>query len=143
MEVPISRRNLIRFISLLLVVLVLSKYGNAGKELQHGRNVPTRRLPYHAFACEGSVLHLDCSGDGGVIRVMRATYGRLSLAICNDRTVANAMDWNTICMSRRSRRKVRHLCQSKTFCTIPASNDVFGDACPGTPKYVQVEYRCR
>lgn len=33
-------------------------------------------------------------------------------------------------------------CNGKTRCTVPASSEVFTDPCPGTRKYVEVQYQC-
>ena len=52
------------------------------------------------YACESSSLELSCP-LGTVIRVMRANYGRFSVAICND---AGVTDWSVNCMAPRSLR---------------------------------------
>ena len=36
-----------------------------------------------AYACAGDTLSLSCPG-GRAIRVVRANYGRFSIALCND-----------------------------------------------------------
>lgn len=33
-------------------------------------------------------------------------------------------------------------CQAKQSCQLLASNSIFGDACPGTQKYLEVHYQC-
>lgn len=33
-------------------------------------------------------------------------------------------------------------CQGKQACQLLASNSIFGDACPGTQKYLEVHYQC-
>lgn len=33
-------------------------------------------------------------------------------------------------------------CQGKQACRLLASNSIFGDACPGTQKYLEVHYQC-
>ena len=53
-----------------------------------------------AYACQGSQLRLSCPA-GSVIRVMRANYGRFSVAICNEE---GRTDWSVNCMAPRSLR---------------------------------------
>jgi len=46
---------------------------------------------------------------------------------------------------REALRKVRELCAepgNKRYCTVRASTAVFGDPCPGTSKYLEVDYDC-
>ena len=52
------------------------------------------------YACQGSQLVLACPPDHQ-IRVMRANYGRFSVAICNDKGIT---DWSVNCMAPRSLR---------------------------------------
>ena len=52
------------------------------------------------YACQGSQLALACPPDHQ-IRVMRANYGRFSVAICNDKGITN---WSVNCMAPRSLR---------------------------------------
>ena len=33
-------------------------------------------------------------------------------------------------------------CNNKQECTIDASSNIFEDACPGTPKYLEAQYTC-
>lgn len=39
--------------------------------------------------------------------------------------------------------KIKHSCQAKQSCQLLASNAIFGDACPGTQKYLEVHYQCK
>lgn len=41
-----------------------------------------------AYACEGDRLHLDCGVDQ-TIEVVRANFGRFSIAICNEGVATN------------------------------------------------------
>ena len=38
--------------------------------------------------------------------------------------------------------KVKDNCNKKRTCELYAKNTVFGDPCPGTSKYLNVEYKC-
>lgn len=53
-----------------------------------------------AYACEGKTLKIGC-GEGSVIHLIRANYGRFSITICNDH---GNTDWSVNCMSTRSLR---------------------------------------
>ena len=61
-----------------------------------GGGVPMKTV----YACQGSQLNLACPPDHQ-IRVMRANYGRFSVAICNDKGIT---DWSVNCMAPRSLR---------------------------------------
>ena len=53
-----------------------------------------------SYACQGSKLNLSCP-SGFVIKIMRANYGRFSVAICNEEGIT---DWSVNCMAPRSLR---------------------------------------
>ena len=38
---------------------------------------------------------------------------------------------------------VRDSCQGKQSCKLSATNEVYGDTCPGTWKYLEVHYSCK
>ena len=56
-----------------------------------------------AYACEGSRLNITCSG-ARYLDVIRANYGRFSIAICNDH---GNTDWSVNCMSPRTLRVIK------------------------------------
>ena len=62
----------------------------------------TERLT--AYACENSRLNISCDGAGQYLDIIRANYGRFSIAICN--THGNT-DWSVNCMSPRTLRVIR------------------------------------
>lgn len=37
---------------------------------------------------------------------------------------------------------MRNICEGKQSCIINPANSVFGNPCPGTEKYVHVDYHC-
>ena len=46
------------------------------------------------------------------------------------------------CESDKSLNQVNDLCEDKESCKVQASNSIFGDPCPGTYKYLEVNYQC-
>lgn len=90
------------------------------------------------YACEGTTLELQCQ-QSEVIELVRANFGRFSITICN--TLGNT-NWTVKCMTPNSLRVLQKSCGTGSRCVVPISTDVFGDACPGTTKYIEVQYRC-
>lgn len=33
-------------------------------------------------------------------------------------------------------------CSDEQNCTVPVTNEIFGNPCPGTPKYIEAQYVC-
>ncbi|XP_022245529.1 latrophilin Cirl-like isoform X2 [Limulus polyphemus] len=91
------------------------------------------------YACEGRHLRISCTG-GKQIRLVRANYGRFSMSICNDKGV---VDWSVSCMSYWSFPIMKDRCSQKSSCSIHVSSETFeDDPCPGTVKYLEVQYHC-
>ncbi|XP_034936070.1 latrophilin Cirl-like isoform X1 [Chelonus insularis] len=91
-----------------------------------------------AYECEGKTLRLEC-GEGELIHLIRANYGRFSITICNEH---GNTDWSVNCMSQKSFRVLHSRCQQKQNCSIIASPLHFGDPCPSTLKYLEAHYKC-
>lgn len=53
-----------------------------------------------AYACEGSNMKLNCTSYNGVIRIIRANYGRFVLSTCNPWSVTNG--WDLQCSAKES-----------------------------------------
>lgn len=53
-----------------------------------------------AYRCEGQDLRISCD-PGETIQVIRANYGRFSIAICNKNGYT---DWSVNCMSHTTTR---------------------------------------
>ena len=90
------------------------------------------------YACEGKQLDLSCS-DGQMIHLVRANYGRFSLSICNP---SGQIDLSVNCMSYKSYLIMQDRCSQSSNCSIVVSSKTFGDPCPGTSKYLEVQYHC-
>merc|ERR1712150_287191 len=92
-----------------------------------------------AYVCEGEKMTLGC--DTGTLQIISANFGRTLNTICTRYSNVH----NTNCRYDGSLTKVRSLCQSKKFCTLEASIPFFNgiDPCPGTYKYIAMDYVCR
>ncbi|XP_077261758.1 latrophilin Cirl isoform X2 [Temnothorax americanus] len=91
-----------------------------------------------AYACEGKTLEIEC-GEGKLIHLIRANYGRFSITICNEH---GNTEWSVNCMSPKSFRVLNNECNDQQNCSIVASTLQFGDPCPNTHKYLEAHYRC-
>ena len=87
-------------------------------------------------ACEGKVLTIMCD-DGGYIQITFANYGRLDYSTCTF-----PASWTDNCRARESLAIVANRCNGLPTCEIEASNDIFGNPCWGTNKYLEVRYYC-
>ncbi|KAL1424270.1 hypothetical protein MTO96_020342 [Rhipicephalus appendiculatus] len=91
-----------------------------------------------AYACEGSQLGFACP-EGQLISLIRANYGRFSISICNEH---GTLDWSVDCKSNRSYNVIRDRCHLNNSCHVLVDSLTFGDPCPGTYKYLEVQYHC-
>jgi len=46
------------------------------------------------------------------------------------------------CKAKESEKIMRDICEGKQSCIVNPDNSVFGNPCPGTEKYVHVDYSC-
>ena len=86
--------------------------------------------------CENGHLSITCN-DGSIIHIRYANYGRLDRTICMQEPILTDS-----CVAKRSLEIVGKRCNGLQKCRIQASNDVFGDPCVGTVKYLEVRYSC-
>ncbi|CAH0555605.1 unnamed protein product [Brassicogethes aeneus] len=117
-----------------LILLLLGLVFNLTKALQLGTCANSSRI-YSKFSCENKPLTLSCPKDT-VIKISSAQYGRTKTSICPGNMP------NQTCKAPSSKRLVSEACSGKNECTIAASNTVFGDPCPTTEKYLEVNYCC-
>jgi hypothetical protein len=127
----------------LIVGLLVQSPKIVKAEAQHGVAFPDGEAPdgtkyKTAYRCEGQDLRISCD-PGQTIQVIRANYGRFSIAICNKNGYT---DWSVNCMSHTTTRILQRKCDGESFCDIEVNSGVFGDPCPNTHKYVEVHYAC-
>ncbi|XP_075680058.1 latrophilin Cirl-like isoform X3 [Dermatophagoides pteronyssinus] len=97
------------------------------------------RIQYKTtYACEHRELQLNCEPNES-IHLVRANYGRFSLSICNE---GGRLDLSVMCMSYRSFLIMSDRCSNKSSCSVIVSSKLFDDPCPGTAKYLEVQYHC-
>ncbi|CAK7346941.1 unnamed protein product [Dovyalis caffra] len=83
-----------------------------------------------------AAVHLSCPPRRNISRIVFASFGTPS-GDCESYAIGN-------CHSSRSRANVEKACIGKRSCSIPQSNQFFGgDPCPGIPKVLLVEAKCR
>ncbi|XP_070568358.1 uncharacterized protein [Ptychodera flava] len=85
-------------------------------------------------ACEHTNVTLKC--HTGRIKVLSANYGRTEIDICGHYNVIN-------CSANQSLSIVSSRCDGERNCSVNASNNVFGDPCYGTFKYLDICFKCQ
>ncbi|XP_074098364.1 latrophilin Cirl isoform X2 [Cotesia typhae] len=119
--------------SLILVWFFISNCIVATRERERSNLYDT------AYECEGKTLRIEC-GEGELINLIRANYGRFSITICNEH---GNTDWSVNCMAQKSFRVLYNKCNGQRSCTVEVSSAYFQeDPCPGTGKYIEAQYHC-
>uniref|UniRef100_A0A8C2GU73 Adhesion G protein-coupled receptor L3 n=1 Tax=Cyprinus carpio TaxID=7962 RepID=A0A8C2GU73_CYPCA len=90
------------------------------------------------LSCEGYPIELRCPGTD-VIMIESANYGRTDDKICDSDP---AQMENTRCYLPDAYKIMGLRCNNRTQCAVVAGPDVFPDPCPGTYKYLEVQYEC-
>uniref|UniRef100_A0A673HDX3 Adhesion G protein-coupled receptor L2-like n=1 Tax=Sinocyclocheilus rhinocerous TaxID=307959 RepID=A0A673HDX3_9TELE len=90
------------------------------------------------LSCEGYPIDLRCPGSD-VIMIETANYGRTDDKICD----ADPFQMENInCYLPDAYKIVSQRCNNRTQCVVITGSDVFPDPCPGTYKYLEVQYEC-
>ncbi|KAK3094048.1 hypothetical protein FSP39_023444 [Pinctada imbricata] len=89
--------------------------------------------------CEHYSHSLTCPDDKK-LEIVSANYGRT--APSSGGTCPTSLDMDTNCRAPTSSSIVQSQCEGKSTCSLRASNDVYGDPCVGTYKYLRVVYKC-
>ncbi|XP_056589606.1 L-rhamnose-binding lectin CSL3-like [Triplophysa dalaica] len=100
------------------------------------RGITYKRL----LTCEWETAHLSCDGLA-TIEVLSANYGRTNSFACSTGRPASQLS-NIQCLQTTSVSVMANICNGRQNCLVSASNDVFGDPCVGTFKYLMVTYSC-
>ncbi|KAH3796119.1 hypothetical protein DPMN_149686 [Dreissena polymorpha] len=87
--------------------------------------------------CEWQSAYLACPA-GEVLDVTSGVFGRTrGNSICPSHNVENQT-----CTSPTSTGIVKGLCDGKPTCQLSASIYIYGDPCPATFKYLEVDHDC-
>lgn len=89
------------------------------------------------IVCEHYQKEITCE-LGQTIKVAYANYGRTSEIPCQGKRKYIT----TNCKSKKSLAVAKSLCNGKRACRLKALNSVWGNACPGVIKYLDIRYQC-
>ncbi|XP_078790131.1 adhesion G protein-coupled receptor L2b.1 isoform X3 [Oryzias latipes] len=90
------------------------------------------------LSCEGYSIDLRCPGSD-VIMIETANYGRTDDKICD----ADPFQMENVnCYLPDAYKITSQRCNNRTQCVVVTGSDVFPDPCPGTYKYLEVQYEC-
>lgn len=102
-----------------------------------------RTIPYRYFSAlsvttyENEELRIDC-GDKP-IDILSVRYGRGDMNTCP----SYPQSWKTGCWGTKAESVVKSLCQDQHQCSVLVTNSVLKeDPCPGTVKYLLLNYSC-
>uniref|UniRef100_A0A3B1IU22 Adhesion G protein-coupled receptor L1 n=1 Tax=Astyanax mexicanus TaxID=7994 RepID=A0A3B1IU22_ASTMX len=103
---------------------------------------PRSAMPFglmrRELACEGYPIELRCPGSD-VIMIETANYGRTDDKICD----ADPFQMENVqCYLPDAFKIMSQRCNNRTQCVVVAGSDVFPDPCPGTYKYLEIQYEC-
>uniref|UniRef100_A0A8C5HSY8 SUEL-type lectin domain-containing protein n=1 Tax=Gouania willdenowi TaxID=441366 RepID=A0A8C5HSY8_GOUWI len=106
----------------------------------------TRKYLEYAYSCVNCVcvyycVHVCVSGSK-LIHMLMANYGRSSEWVCTY-SAPYSQPADTACGNpEASLQLMKDRCDGKHSCSLPASNHVFSNPCPGTKKYLEYSYTC-
>ncbi|XP_040001831.1 adhesion G protein-coupled receptor L3 isoform X3 [Xiphias gladius] len=106
--------------------------------IAYGRAPIPMAVVRRELSCESYPIELRCPGTD-VIMIESANYGRTDDKICDSDP---AQMENTRCYLPDAYKIMSLRCNNRTQCAVVAGPDVFPDPCPGTYKYLEVQYEC-
>ncbi|KAJ8270937.1 hypothetical protein GJAV_G00120950 [Gymnothorax javanicus] len=120
------------------VILLLLALTELGLSLGFSRAPLPFGLVRRELSCEGYPIDLRCPGSD-VIMVETANYGRTDDKICD----ADPFQMENVnCYLPDAYKIMSQRCNNRTQCVVVTGSDVFPDPCPGTYKYLEVQYEC-
>ena len=84
---------------------------------------------------EGTTANIACPSGQTITKVVFASYGTPANGSCGSYSVNS-------CNASTSLSVVQSLCVGKASCVFDINNDLFGDPCVGTGKYLTYEVQC-
>ncbi|KAK1153872.1 hypothetical protein AOXY_G29581 [Acipenser oxyrinchus oxyrinchus] len=131
-----ARRMALSLWILLCSVITLSNIAPSVQALS--RSALPFGLMRRELACEGYPIELRCPGSD-VIMIENANYGRTDDKICD----ADPFQMENVqCYLPDAFKIMSQRCNNRTQCVVVAGSDVFPDPCPGTYKYLEIQYEC-
>lgn len=88
--------------------------------------------------CEGTNQLLTCPRPEQGLRIVSAMWGRQNTATCPHTNVND-----TSCSHNDVIYSIRRTCEGRNYCHISAGGTFTPDPCPGTYKYLELEYYCQ
>ncbi|XP_069776278.1 adhesion G protein-coupled receptor L3-like isoform X3 [Narcine bancroftii] len=128
-----GRHRMVLWMDWFLIILISSAVVAAFSRAPVPMAVVRREL-----SCESYPIELRCPGTD-VIMIESANYGRTDDKICD---ADQAQMENIRCFLPDAYKIMSQRCNNRTQCAVVAGPDVFPDPCPGTYKYLEVQYEC-
>nr|XP_057942477.1 protein eva-1 homolog C isoform X3 [Doryrhamphus excisus] len=128
-----------------LFYLTLLLWTRRGNGLADFSNYLSKILSSHSvYACDGHPLRLTCPRHS-TISIHKAFYGSGLLAQwCPVEPPPVVVAWDRSCSSLTVLQKLLSECQDHRDCQLYVNHLLFGpDPCPGTSKYLHVDYMCK
>uniref|UniRef100_A0A8C1V7D8 Adhesion G protein-coupled receptor L3 n=1 Tax=Cyprinus carpio TaxID=7962 RepID=A0A8C1V7D8_CYPCA len=120
------------------IKVLLSAKLNPWARAEHNRAPVPMAVVRRELSCESYPIELRCPGTD-VIMIESANYGRTDDKICD---ADPAQMENTRCYLPDAYKIMSQRCNNRTQCAVVAGPDAFPDPCPGTYKYLEVQYEC-
>ena len=86
------------------------------------------------MVCEGQTDIIVCP-VGRTLNIRQANYGRQHNSICGYQA-------NDNCVEASHLSTLKGECDGERVCFLNATNAIWGDTCPYTYKYLEVDYEC-
>lgn len=90
--------------------------------------------------CQEGMLFVACDPSES-IEITNVFYGREDNTTCGGRN-DSVIGQSETCKSANASDVVKQLCNGRSYCELYATSGLFGNICPNTHKYLQVEYMC-